>query len=88
MRALNALLLLLPPPIVGQEAAAEACSADFNGSGAIDVSDLLLCLGAFGRDAAADPVVQPFDLDSSGRIGVSTRPAADPERLRASVLRF
>ena len=55
----------MQPPVV---ASCEA--ADLNGSGIVDVADLLLTLGAFGQ-SAANPAAAAFDLSGNGSVDVS-----------------
>ena len=78
--ALLALTLPLPPspPPQGfrllqqqQPAVAASCeAADLDGSGTVDVADLLLTLGAFGQ-SAANPAAAAFDLSGNGSVDVS-----------------
>jgi hypothetical protein len=44
--------------------------ADLNSSGSVDVADLLLALGAFGR-SASEQAVAPFDLSGNGSVDVA-----------------
>jgi hypothetical protein len=54
-----------------QPAVVASCeAADLDGSGIVDVADLLLTLGAFGQ-SSANPAATAFDLSGNGSVDVS-----------------
>ena len=69
MRCVGAFFLILLSSTTSY--ANDACSADFNGDGKVDIVDFLLFTNHFGSTTGDTLYAEVYDIDSNGVIGIS-----------------